>query len=119
MNLKNKKVLITGATGGIGNSLVEKFYNLDNDIIDDYITLNEARLKTWGNYIDRIPKHIETKTNLMEYISGREDYSKKPVKYIVYDRIGGDFPTTLERHTDSILYGRHRLWYLNVLEKLS
>jgi 3-oxoacyl-[acyl-carrier protein] reductase len=25
MNLKNKKVLITGATGGIGNSLVEKF----------------------------------------------------------------------------------------------
>ena len=28
MNLKNKKVLITGATGGIGNVLVEKFYNL-------------------------------------------------------------------------------------------
>ena len=25
MNLKNKKVLITGATGGIGNSLVEIF----------------------------------------------------------------------------------------------
>ncbi len=29
MNLKNKKVLITGATGGIGGSLVEKFYNLN------------------------------------------------------------------------------------------
>ena len=28
MNLKNKKILITGATGGIGNSLVEKFNNL-------------------------------------------------------------------------------------------
>ena len=28
MNLKNKKVLITGATGGIGNSLVKKFYDL-------------------------------------------------------------------------------------------
>ena len=27
MNLKNKKVLITGATGGIGNSLVKKFYD--------------------------------------------------------------------------------------------
>ena len=27
MNLKNKKVLITGATGGIGNNLVEKFDN--------------------------------------------------------------------------------------------
>ena len=28
MNFKNKKILITGATGGIGNSLVEKFNNL-------------------------------------------------------------------------------------------
>ena len=27
MNLKNKKVSITGATGGIGNSLVKKFYD--------------------------------------------------------------------------------------------
>ena len=33
MNLKNKKVLITGSTGGIGNSLVEKFYNLRSKII--------------------------------------------------------------------------------------
>ena len=28
MNLKNKKILITGATGGIGNSLVEKLSSL-------------------------------------------------------------------------------------------
>ena len=33
MNLKNKKVLITGATGGIGNSLVEKFCNLGSSIL--------------------------------------------------------------------------------------
>ena len=33
MNLKNKKVLITGATGGIGNSLVEKFSTLGAKII--------------------------------------------------------------------------------------
>ena len=33
MNLKNKKVLITGATGGIGNSLVEKFNNLGSNIV--------------------------------------------------------------------------------------
>ena len=32
MNLKNKKVLITGATGGIGHSLVEKFKNAEIDI---------------------------------------------------------------------------------------
>tara|TARA_B100000780_G_C21017145_1_gene407514 strand:- start:186 stop:917 length:732 start_codon:yes stop_codon:yes gene_type:complete len=33
MNLKNKKVLITGATGGIGYSLVKKFYELGSTIL--------------------------------------------------------------------------------------
>ena len=33
MNLKNKKVIITGATGGIGNSLVEKFNNFGSKIL--------------------------------------------------------------------------------------
>ncbi len=33
MNLKNKKILITGATGGIGHSLVDKFYNLGSSIV--------------------------------------------------------------------------------------
>ena len=33
MNLNSKKILITGATGGIGNSLVEKFSKLGAEII--------------------------------------------------------------------------------------
>tara|TARA_B110000971_G_scaffold211853_1_gene240618 strand:- start:30 stop:761 length:732 start_codon:yes stop_codon:yes gene_type:complete len=33
MNIKNKKVLITGATGGIGYSLVKKFYELGSAIL--------------------------------------------------------------------------------------
>ena len=33
MNLKNKKILITGATGGIGNALVKKFDDLDLKIV--------------------------------------------------------------------------------------
>ena len=33
MNLTNKKVLITGATGGIGNCLVKKFDSLNTKII--------------------------------------------------------------------------------------
>ena len=33
MNLKDKKILITGATGGIGNSLVDKFNNLGSKIL--------------------------------------------------------------------------------------
>ena len=32
MNLKNKKILITGATGGIGNALIKKFNNLESTI---------------------------------------------------------------------------------------
>ena len=33
MNLKNKKVIITGATGGIGNSLVKKFSDTESKIL--------------------------------------------------------------------------------------
>jgi len=33
MNLKDKKILITGATGGIGNCLVEKFNSLGSAIV--------------------------------------------------------------------------------------
>ena len=33
MNLKNKKVIITGATGGIGKSLVKKFSDLGSVIL--------------------------------------------------------------------------------------
>ena len=33
MNLKNRKVLITGATGGIGNTLVSKFDSLGAKIV--------------------------------------------------------------------------------------
>ena len=29
INFKNKKILITGATGGIGNAIVKKFVSLE------------------------------------------------------------------------------------------
>ena len=43
MNLKNKKILITGATGGIGNCLVEKFNSLGSTIVAS--GTNEEKLK--------------------------------------------------------------------------
>ena len=43
MNLKNKKILITGATGGIGNSLVNKFNSLGSTIMAT--GTNEEKLK--------------------------------------------------------------------------
>jgi len=33
ISFKNKKILITGATGGIGNELVKKFFNLGGNIV--------------------------------------------------------------------------------------
>ena len=55
MNLKSKKILITGATGGIGNCLVEKFYNFGSLIIAT--GTNEEKLV---NLKKKFPKiHIE------------------------------------------------------------
>ena len=55
MNLKNKKVLITGATGGIGNCLVEKFYNLGATIVAS--GTNEEKLNNLNKKFSNI--HIE------------------------------------------------------------
>tara|TARA_B110000444_G_C18746245_1_gene550415 strand:+ start:442 stop:1173 length:732 start_codon:yes stop_codon:yes gene_type:complete len=55
MNLKNKKILITGATGGIGNSLVEKFNNLNSIIVAS--GTNEEKLQNLKNNYKNI--HIE------------------------------------------------------------
>ena len=71
MNLKNKKVLITGATGGIGNSLVEKFHSLGSEILatgTNEEKLNNLKKKYQTIHIekfkldehDKIEKFIET-----------------------------------------------------------
>ena len=46
MNLKNKKILITGATGGIGNSLVENLINLGRLYLQLEQTKKIENLKT-------------------------------------------------------------------------
>jgi len=62
MNLKNKKVIITGATGGIGNSLVKKF--TDNGSIILATGTKEEKLNNLKNKFNNI--HIE-KFNLDEH----------------------------------------------------
>ena len=77
MNLKNKKVLITGATGGIGNCLVDKFHNLGalivasgtnekklNDLKNKYPKIHIEKLKLDEHkdieaFIDKIDKKLE------------------------------------------------------------
>ena len=77
MNLKNKKILITGATGGIGNALVEKFYNFGSTIVATgtnptklenlkkrYTSINTEQFKLdhhdkIENFIDRVHNKLE------------------------------------------------------------
>jgi 3-oxoacyl-[acyl-carrier protein] reductase len=56
MNLKNKKILITGATGGIGNCLVEKFNNLGATVVatgTNEEKLNNLKKKFSGIHIEK------------------------------------------------------------------
>ena len=55
MNLKNRKILITGATGGIGNCLVEKFNNLGATIVAS--GTNEEKLNNLKKNFPNI--HVE------------------------------------------------------------
>ena len=77
MNLKNKKIIITGATGGIGNSLVDKFYNFGSLVLAT--GTNEEKLdnlkKKYPNIIiekfklnehDEIEKFIETASEKLD-----------------------------------------------------
>ena len=72
MNLKNKKILITGATGGIGNSLVEKFSNLGAKIA--VTGTNEEKLTNLKN---KYPKIIAEAFNL-----GKHDEIEKFIDLI-------------------------------------
>ena len=55
MNLKNKKILITGATGGIGHSLIRKFHDLGSVVLAT--GTNEDKL----NQLKEEFKNIKTK----------------------------------------------------------
>jgi 3-oxoacyl-[acyl-carrier protein] reductase len=74
MNLKDKKILITGATGGIGNSLVEKFHNLGSLIVAT--GTNEEKLNKLKK---KYPKIIVEKFKLDEH-SKIEEFVDKVYK---------------------------------------
>ena len=74
MNLKNKKILITGATGGIGNSLIKKFYDLGSSVAAT--GTNEEKL---NNLKIRYPKIIVEKFKLDEH-SKIEEFVDKVYK---------------------------------------
>ena len=52
-DLKNKNVIITGASGGIGNSIVKKFYE------------NGANILASGTKLEKLEKLIHVKMTIM------------------------------------------------------
>ena len=50
MNFKNKKILVTGATGGIGSEIIKKFIDLEGTVLAT--GTNTAKL-------DEIKKNIQ------------------------------------------------------------
>ena len=78
MNLKNKKILITGATGGIGNCLVEKFNKL------------EAKIVATGTNEEKLKKLKEKYPNIFTERFKLDEHDKIE-KFIndVYDKLGG------------------------------
>ena len=55
MNFENKKILVTGATGGIGNSLINKFYALGGNIVAT--GTNDAKLQSLSKKFSNL--HVE------------------------------------------------------------
>ena len=49
INLKNKNVIVTGASGGIGNSIVEKLHEV------------EANILATGTNVEKLDKTIKLK----------------------------------------------------------
>ncbi len=78
MNLKNKKILITGATGGIGNCLVEKFNKL------------EAKIVATGTNEEKLKKLKEIYPNIFTERFKLDEHDKIE-KFIndVYEKLGG------------------------------
>jgi len=69
INFKNKKILITGATGGIGRALVKKFLSLDGDILATGTNSEKLELlkKDFPN-IDTLKFDISNHSKIEEFI---------------------------------------------------
>ncbi len=71
MNFENKKILVTGATGGIGNSLINKFYALGGNIVAT--GTNDAKLQSLSK---KFPNLLAEKFRLEDH-SQIEEFIEK------------------------------------------
>ena len=73
MNLKNKKVLITGATGGIGNNLVKKFNDLGAQIFATGTNVEKLN-KIKNNYKEIVAEkfNLDNHNKIEEFVENVE-----------------------------------------------
>ena len=83
IDLKNKKILITGATGGIGNGLVKKFYIHNTELILPHERL-EARNFVLHPLKEISPNwtHPKTKKNIDILIHNLKDANNEITKLV-------------------------------------
>ena len=90
ISFKNKKILITGATGGIGNELVKKFSNLGGNIVAtgtkaeklDIIKKKYSNVKL--HMVGKLQTNkVKTALKIFDYIHSVDNYklAEKIVKY--------------------------------------
>ena len=63
MNLTNKKVLITGATGGIGNCLVKKFESLNTKITTKEFEQDNTIYNIFSSLREKVNAPARNRTN--------------------------------------------------------
>ena len=69
INFNNKKILITGATGGIGGSLVKKFISLDGDVLGTGTKIEKLNLLEKENSGLKVKKFdISNHSKIEEFI---------------------------------------------------
>ena len=71
MDLKNKKILITGATGGIGHSLVKKFYDRELKNLPVVLPkIDKFKISSLHLYVILLKDgySIETRNNFIKFL---------------------------------------------------
>ena len=123
-NLKNKKVIITGATGGIGNSIIKSFVQQEAKVLAT--GTNEEKLKllknTHSNIITKkfdiskhqdIEKFIEDTTNLLD---GNPDILVNNAGILrdksFHKMTLEDFDAVMQVHFQGSLYTTHAVYPL-------
>ena len=91
INLENKKILITGATGGIGNSLVKKFISLGSNVLAT--GTNESKLQ---NIKKDFPEIIVEKFDLSNHDKIEEFIDKVDTKLEGIDILVNNAGITLD-----------------------